>query len=98
MVPALHGKVFTPSCMKKFVTCALLALALALDAEAKENDNPDKAPAEKVPKDKENLSHHRRQRQGQGLDYSVPDAGSTAPLLGIAILALGVARRRLAIR
>ena len=36
--------------------------------------------------------------KGNGAVYSVPDTGSTAPLLGTAILALGVARRRIATR
>ena len=36
--------------------------------------------------------------KGNGPIYSVPDTGSTALLLGTAILALGVARRRFATR
>ena len=76
--------------MKLYLVCALAAVALALNAEAapKEKDK-DKPPVIIIDKVKGN---------GKGPIYSVPDTGSTALLLGTAILALGVARRRLATR
>jgi VPDSG-CTERM motif len=72
--------------MKLYLICTLAAVALALNAEAapkdKEKDKPPVIIVDKV-KDK-----------NKGPIYSVPDAGSTALLLGTAILALGLARRR----
>ena len=76
--------------MKLYLVCALAAVALALNAEAapkdKEKDKPPVIIVDKV-KDKD-----------KGPIYSVPDAGSTALLLGTAVLALGLARRRFATR
>jgi hypothetical protein len=76
--------------MKTFVTCGLIALALALNAEAapkdKEKDKPPVIIVDKV-KDKD-----------KGPVFSAPDTGSTALLLGTAILVLGIAGRRLATR
>jgi hypothetical protein len=90
--------------MKKFITCALVAFAVALNAEAapKEKDKPDK-PAEKVPKKKDKDSpviivDPIGKDNYNGPVYSVPDTGSTALLLGTAVLALGVASRRFATR
>jgi hypothetical protein len=94
--------------MNKFVTCALLVLAFALNAEAKDKDKPDKPDkrdksAEKAAKkkDKDNpviILDPIGKDDYRGPAYSVPDSGSTALLLGTAILALGVARRRFATR
>ena len=91
--------------MNKFVTCALLVLAFALNAEAKDKDKPDKRDksAEKAAKkkDKDNpviILDPIGKDDYRGPAYSVPDSGSTALLLGTAILALGVARRRFATR
>ena len=74
--------------MKLYLVCALAAVALTLNAEAapKEKDKPKVIIIDKV-KDK-----------GKGPIYSVPDTGSTALLLGTAVLVLGVASRRLATR
>jgi VPDSG-CTERM motif len=91
--------------MNKFVTCAFLALAFALNAEAKDKDKPDKPdkPAEKVPKkkDKDNLViivDPIGNDNYTGAVYSVPDTGSTALLLGTAVLVLGIASRRFSVR
>jgi hypothetical protein len=73
--------------MKNFVLCALLVFTLALNAEAAPKDDRDKPPVVKIPKDKDN-----------GPLYSVPDTGSTALLLGTAVLVLGLASRRMTIR
>jgi VPDSG-CTERM motif len=76
--------------MKRYLICALAVVALALNAEAAPKDKEkDKPPVVKVPKDKD---------KDNGPVYSVPDTGSTALLLGTAILALGVVRRRFATR
>lgn len=76
--------------MKLYFICALTAAALALNAEAaptdKEKDKPPVIIVDKV-KDKD-----------KGPIYSVPDAGSTALLLGTAVLILGIASRRFATR
>ena len=74
--------------MKLYLVCALAVVALAINAQAapKEKDKPPVIIVDKV-KDK-----------GNGPIYSVPDTGSTALLLGTAILALGVVGRRLATR
>jgi hypothetical protein len=76
--------------MKRYLLCALGAVALAVNAEAvpkdKDKDNP---PVIELPKDK---------GKDKGPVYSVPDTGSTALLLGTAILVLGIASRRFAIR
>ena len=78
--------------MKLYLICALAAVALALNAEAapkdKEKDKPPVIIIDKV-KDKD---------KGKGPIYSVPDAGSTALLLGTAVLVLGIATRRFATR
>ena len=67
-----------------------IMIELALNAEAPPKDKENGSdPVVEVPKDKE---------KGKGPVYSVPDTGSTALLLGTAILALGVARRRFATR
>jgi hypothetical protein len=71
--------------MKRYVICALAAIALALNAQAAPKDK-DK---DKPPKDKD---------KDNGAVYSVPDTGSTALLLGSALLVLGVASRRFATR
>jgi hypothetical protein len=68
--------------MKKFLTCPLLAFVLALNAQAKDKDK------EKY-KDKDKYN---------GPVVSVPDNGSTVLLLGTAVLVLGLASRRMAIR
>ena len=74
--------------MKKFLTCALLAFVLALNAQAKDKDkDKDKYKDEYKDKDKYN-----------GPVVSVPDNGSTVLLLGTAVLVLGLASRRMAIR
>jgi hypothetical protein len=70
--------------MKKFLTCALLAFALALNAQAKDKE---KYKDEYKDKDKYN-----------GPVVSVSDNGSTILLLGTAVLVLGLASRRMAIR
>ena len=91
--------------MNKFVTCAFLAFALALNAEAKEKDKPDKRdkPAEKAPKKKDNdnpviIVDPIGKDNYNGPVYSVPDTGSTALLLGTAVLVLGIADRRFSTR
>jgi protein with PEP-CTERM/exosortase system signal len=90
--------------MKRFATCALLAFALALNAQAKDKDKPDKPdqPVEKVPRKKNKdkpLIIVAPNRQGyKGPAYSVPDTGSTALLLGTAVLVLGIATRRFSVR
>jgi VPDSG-CTERM motif len=75
--------------MKLYLICVLAAVALALNAEAtpkdKEKDKPPIIIIDKV-KDK------------GGPVYSVPDTGSTALLLGTAVLILGIASRRFATR
>jgi hypothetical protein len=75
---------------KNILMSALIALAVALNAEAapkdKENDKP---PVIIIPKDKD---------KDKGPVYSVPDTGSTALLLGTAILILGMAGRRFTTR
>ena len=72
--------------MKLYLVCALSAAALLVNAQAnpkyKEKDKPPVIIIDKL-KDK-----------GKGPIYSVPDTGSTALLLGSAILALGLAGRR----
>jgi hypothetical protein len=81
--------------MKTFVACALIALAAAFNSEAAPKDKKDKPARQDKPsviivdkvKDKE-----------KGPVFSVPDTGSTALLLGTAILVLGVAGRRFATR
>jgi VPDSG-CTERM motif len=72
--------------MKKVLTCALLAFALALNAQAKDKDK-EKYKDKYKDKDKYN-----------GTVVSVPDNGSTVLLLGTAVLVLGLASRRMAIR
>jgi protein with PEP-CTERM/exosortase system signal len=90
--------------MTRIVTCILVALALTLNAEAKKEkpDKPDKS-AEKVgkKKDKDNpviIVDPIGKDNDQGGVYSVPDTGSTLLLLGTAVLVLGIAGRRFAIR
>jgi hypothetical protein len=90
--------------MTRIVTCILVALALALNAEAKKEkpDKPDKS-AEKVgkKKDKDNpviIVDPIGKDNDKGAVYSVPDTGSTLLLLGTAVLVLGIAGRRFAIR
>ena len=78
------GKYY-PCCMKKFLTCALLAFVLALNAQAKKTRISTKD--EYKDKDKYN-----------GPVLPVPDNGSTVLLLGTAVLVLGLASRRMAIR
>jgi VPDSG-CTERM motif len=74
--------------MKLYLICALAAVALALNAEAAPKDKEkDKPPVIIIDKDK-----------GKGPIYSVPDTGSTALLLGTAVLILGIASRRFATR
>ena len=77
--------------MKLYLICVLAAVALALNAEAtpkdKEKDKPPIIIIDKV-KDKDK----------GGPVYSVPDTGSTALLLGTAVLILGIASRRFATR
>ena len=77
---------YYPCCMKKFLICALLAFVLALNAQAKDKD---KEKYKDKYKDKENYN---------GPVVSVPDTGSTVILLGTAVLVLGLASRRMAIR
>jgi protein with PEP-CTERM/exosortase system signal len=69
--------------MKRCLICGFAALAFSLNAQAEPKDK-DK---DKPPKDKDN-----------GAVYSVPDTGSTALLLGSALLVLRVASRRFATR
>jgi VPDSG-CTERM motif len=88
--------------MTRIVTCILVALALALNAEAKKEkpDKPDKS-AEKVGKKKDNpviIVDPIGKDNDKGAVYSVPDTGSTLLLLGTAVLVLGIAGRRFAIR
>ena len=71
--------------MKKFLTCALLAFVLALNAQAKD-------------KDKEKCKKYKDKDKYNGPVVSVPDNGSTVLLLGTAVLVLGLASRRMAIR
>ncbi len=78
---------------KKYSLCTLLALGLALNANA-DQDNKDK-------KDKE------KQKKVEVVDslpvvktdkpFSVPDAGSTAALLGLSVAFLVLAQRKAAI-
>jgi VPDSG-CTERM motif len=92
--------------MKRFATCALLAFALALNAEAKDKDKSDKPRVEKVRKDKEKdkppviivPALPKGKDNGGGPVYSVPDTGSTALLLGTALVVLGIASRRFSVR
>ena len=63
---------------------ALVAFALVLNAGAKDKDKP-----EDKYKDKDKYN---------GPVVSVPDNGSTVLLLGTAVLVLGLASRRMAIR
>jgi hypothetical protein len=74
--------------MKKFVSCALVAFALVLNAEAKDNDKPE---------DKDKDKYEYKDKDKYNGPVSVPDNGSTALLLGTAVLVLGLARRRMAI-
>jgi VPDSG-CTERM motif len=78
--------------MKRYLICTLAALALALNAEAAPRDKEkEKPPVVEIPKDKDKDKY-------KGPVFSVPDTGSTALLLGTAILAVGVASRRFATR
>jgi hypothetical protein len=66
------------------------AVALAVNAEAVPKDkDKDEPPVIVLPKDK---------GKDKGPVYSVPDTASTVLLLGTAILVLGIASRRFAIR
>ena len=69
--------------MKRYVLCAFAVLALALNAQAEPKD-----------KDKDKPQNLKR----QSVVYSAPDTGSTALLLGMSLLALGVTSRRFATR
>jgi hypothetical protein len=89
--------------MYEFVTCALLVL-FALNAEAKDKDNPDKRdkPAEKAAKKKDTdnpvIIVDAIGKDYNGPVYLVPDGGSTALLLGTAVLVLGIASRHFSVR
>ena len=90
--------------MTRILTCILVALALALNAEAKKEkpDKPDRS-AEKVGKKKYKdnpviIVDPIGKDNDKGAVYSVPDTGSTLLLLGTAVLVLGIAGRRFAIR
>ena len=88
--------------MTRIVTCILVALALALNAEAKKEkpDKPAKS-AERVGKKKDDpviIVDPIGKDNDKGAVYSVPDTGSTLLLLGTAVLVLGIAGRRFAIR
>jgi hypothetical protein len=79
--------------MKKFVICALLAFAVALNAQAKDKEKD---------KDKYKKDYSGPVASVPKKDYdspvaSVPDNGSTALLLGTAIVMLALASRRFAI-
>ena len=81
--------------MTRIVTCILVALALALNAEAKKEkpDKPDKS-AERVGKKKDDpviIVDPIAKDNDKG-------TGSTLLLLGTAVLVLGIAGRRFAIR
>ena len=81
--------------MKLYLIGALAAAALALNAQAaaEEKDKPDKE------KDKpEVIIIDKVKDKDKGQVYSVPDTGSTALLLGTAVLVLGIASRRFATR
>jgi VPDSG-CTERM motif len=69
--------------MKKYLVWALVAFALALNAQAK---------------DKDKYKYGDKDREYNGPVATVPDNGSTALLLGTALLALAFASRRLPIR
>ena len=89
--------------MTRIVTCILVAIALALNVEAKDKEKPDKPDkaAEKVGKRKDNpviIVDPIGKDNDKGAVYSVPDTGSTLLLLGTAVLVLGIAGRRFAIR
>ena len=91
--------------MTRIVTCILVAIALALNVEAKDKEKPDKPdkPAEKVAKKKDTdnpviIVDPIGKDNDKGAVYSVPDTGSTLLLLGTAVLVLGIAGRRFAIR
>jgi hypothetical protein len=78
--------------MKRCVLCSLAALALAVNAQAVPKDkDKDKPTVVDNPKEKDNDKYN-------GIVASVPDSGSTALLLRISLLALGVANRRFASR
>jgi hypothetical protein len=68
----------------KYLMCSIIAASLVLTAQARPKDEKDKY------KDKYKDKDHQV--------YSVPDTGSTALLLGTAVLVLGVASRRFATR
>jgi hypothetical protein len=70
--------------MEKFVACALLAFTLALHAEAKDKDKPE--------------DKYKDQDKYNGPVVSVRDNGNTVLLLETAVLVLGLASRRMAIR
>ena len=68
----------------RYLICSILTASLVLTAQAKPKDEKDKYKDKYKDKDQQ--------------DYSVPDSGSTAGLLGAGLLALLIARRRLATR
>ena len=82
--------------MKLYLICTLAAVALALNAEAAPKDKPDKPQKDKPPVMIIPIPKAKTRTMVRFIPF--PDAGSTALLLGTAILALGVARRRFATR
>jgi VPDSG-CTERM motif len=72
--------------VKKYSLCTLLAIGLALNANA----GQDKGKQEKV-KVVDSLPAPK-----PGKPYSVPDAGSTAALLGLCVALLVLAQRKAA--
>jgi protein with PEP-CTERM/exosortase system signal len=75
--------------IRKFALCALLAVALACNANAKEEGKQQKT--EKV-KPIDALPDGKKDKR----TYSVPDAGSTAALLGVSVALVALARRKIA--
>jgi VPDSG-CTERM motif len=69
--------------MKRLIACALVATSLVLSVQAKPKD------------DKDNEKYEDKDKGGQV--YSVPDAGSSAMLLGLAFLAVAALHRKRAI-
>ena len=90
--PARIGKKM--KAVKKYSLCALLAIGLACNANAKPQDQKDK-------KDKEDKGKQEKvvdALPGAKTDqpFSVPDAGSTAALLGLSVALLVFAQRKAA--
>ena len=80
----------------KFALGALLAVAFACNANAKQEGQQQQQNQQKEEKVKwiEPVSDGKKDKRV----YSVPDAGSTAALLGVSVAIIALARRKIATR